>query len=171
MFLPRCRATDWLPSSQWSSQQWHLWLNWTACATSCGLLCLHHPCGQYSHPCYSCLAFPSVISFKNKARYQLKESYKIVMKLIKDDTDEMIYHIVGLEESMMWKWLQYPKQPIVLMQSYQISNDIFHRIRIKQFTICMETQKTPNSQNYLEKERHRLDESGSLISDDTTKLQ
>ena len=35
---------------------------------------------------------------------------------------------------------------------YQITNGIFHRTGTKNFTICMETQKTPNSQIYLEKE-------------------
>ena len=35
---------------------------------------------------------------------------------------------------------------------YQITNDIFHRTRTKNFTIHMETQKTPNSQSSLEKE-------------------
>ena len=36
---------------------------------------------------------------------------------------------------------------------YQITNVIFHRIRTKNFTICIETQKTPNSQSDLEKEK------------------
>ena len=36
---------------------------------------------------------------------------------------------------------------------YQITDVIFHRIRTKNFTICMETQKTPNSQSNLEKEK------------------
>ena len=36
---------------------------------------------------------------------------------------------------------------------YEITNDIFHRTRIKNFTICMETPKTPNSQSNLEKEK------------------
>ena len=35
---------------------------------------------------------------------------------------------------------------------YQVANDIFHRTRIKNFTIHMETQKTLNSQSSLEKE-------------------
>ena len=35
---------------------------------------------------------------------------------------------------------------------YQIINGIFHRTRIKNFTIHMETQKTPNSQSSFEKE-------------------
>ena len=34
----------------------------------------------------------------------------------------------------------------------QITNGIFHRTRIKNFTIHMETQKTPNSQSTLQKE-------------------
>ena len=36
---------------------------------------------------------------------------------------------------------------------YQITNGIFHRTRTKNFTIPMETQKTPNSQSNLEKEK------------------
>ena len=35
---------------------------------------------------------------------------------------------------------------------YQISNDIFHRTKTKNFTIHMETQKTLNSQSSLEEE-------------------
>ena len=53
---------------------------------------------------------------------------------------------------------------------YQITNGIFHRTRTRNFTICMETQKTPNSQSNLKKEK-QLEESGSLTSDYTTKLQ
>ena len=36
---------------------------------------------------------------------------------------------------------------------YQTTNDIFHRTRTKNFTICIETQKTMNSQSNLEKEK------------------
>ena len=36
---------------------------------------------------------------------------------------------------------------------YQTTNGIFHRTRTKNFTICMETQKTQNSQSNLEKEK------------------
>ena len=35
---------------------------------------------------------------------------------------------------------------------YQITNGIFHRTRTKNFTIHMETQKTPNAPSSLEKE-------------------
>ena len=36
---------------------------------------------------------------------------------------------------------------------YQITNGIFHRTRTKNLKICVETQKTPNSQSNLEKEK------------------
>ena len=36
---------------------------------------------------------------------------------------------------------------------YQTTNGILHRIRTKNFTIRMETQKTPNSQSNLDKEK------------------
>ena len=36
---------------------------------------------------------------------------------------------------------------------YQTTTGIFHRTRTKNFTLCMETQKTPNSQRNLEKEK------------------
>ena len=36
---------------------------------------------------------------------------------------------------------------------YQTTTGIFHRTRTKYLTICMETQKTPNSQSNLEKEK------------------
>ena len=35
---------------------------------------------------------------------------------------------------------------------YQITNDIFHRTITKNFTVHMETQKSPNSQNSPEKD-------------------
>ena len=37
---------------------------------------------------------------------------------------------------------------------YQTTYGIFHRTRTKNLKICMETQKTPNSQSNLEKEKH-----------------
>ena len=53
---------------------------------------------------------------------------------------------------------------------YQTTNGILHRITTKNFTICMETQKTLSSQSNLEK-KDELEESGSLTSNYTTKLQ
>ena len=36
---------------------------------------------------------------------------------------------------------------------YQTTNGTFHRTRTKKFKICMETQRTPNSQSNHEKEK------------------
>ena len=36
---------------------------------------------------------------------------------------------------------------------YQTTNGVFHRTRTENFTICMETQKAPNSQSNLENEK------------------
>ena len=59
---------------------------------------------------------------------------------------------------MDWKnqyteeWVYYSKQSIDSMQSLSSTNSIFHRTRANNFTICMEIQKTSNSQSNLEKE-------------------
>ena len=54
---------------------------------------------------------------------------------------------------------------------YQITNSIFHRIKTKNLTTHMETQKTLNSQSSPEKEDLELEESPFLMSGYTTKLQ
>ena len=59
---------------------------------------------------------------------------------------------------------------------YPIINGIFHRIRTKHFTICRNTkfvniQKTRHSQSNLDKGKMELEESNSLTSDYTMKLQ
>ena len=40
-----------------------------------------------------------------------------------------------------------------LCSPYQTTNDIFHRTGTKNFTVCIETQKTPNSQSNFDKEK------------------
>ena len=54
---------------------------------------------------------------------------------------------------------------------YQITKDILYITRTKYFKICMETQKTLNSQSNIEKKKMELEESGSMASDYTKKLQ
>ena len=54
---------------------------------------------------------------------------------------------------------------------YQANNGIFYTARTNHLKICMETQKTPNSQSSLEGKKTELEESGSLNSDHTTNLQ
>ena len=64
-----------------------------------------------------------------------------------------IYHVLGLEESILWKWLYYPKQSTDSMQSlsnYQWHFFFFYRTRRKNLKNFLETQKTPNSQGNLE---------------------
>ena len=75
------------------------------------------------------------------------------MKGIKDDTgDEEIYHF--LDQKSQYYENDYTAQSNLQIQcnSYQITDGIFHRIRTKKNLICMETQKSPNSQSYYEKE-------------------
>ena len=45
----------------------------------------------------------------------------------------------------------------------------FHKTRTKKFTVCMETQKIPNSESNLEKEKQSW-KNHTLTSDNTTKL-
>ena len=47
----------------------------------------------------------------------------------------------------------------------------FTELEQKNLKICMETQKTPNTQSSLEGKETELEESDSLTSDYTTKLQ
>ena len=42
--------------------------------------------------------------------------------------DGEIYHVHGLEESIEWKWIYYPKQSMIQCNPYQATNSIFHRI-------------------------------------------
>ena len=46
---------------------------------------------------------------------------------------------------------------------------IFHRIKAKNFAICMETQKTPEQPKQSWERKAELEESGSLTSDYTTR--
>ena len=82
------------------------------------------------------------------------ENYKTLMKEIKDDINRW-------RNTMFLDWKNrhcendYTTQSNLQIQcnSYQITNGILHRIRTKNFTIHMETQKTPNCQSNLEKEK------------------
>ena len=67
--------------------------------------------------------------------------------------DGKIYSAHELEEVILLKWPYYPRQSTCLMPSYQSTNRISHRSRTNNSKICMKTQKTPNSQSNLEKEK------------------
>ena len=84
------------------------------------------------------------------------ENYKKLMKEIKDATNRWrdipcfwIGRINIVKPTILPKAIyRFIASPI-----NQTTNGIFHRTRTKNFTICMETQKTPNSQSNLEKEK------------------
>ena len=88
--------------------------------------------------------------------------YKMLMKEIKDDTAR---YTLFLDWKSQHCENDYTTRSNLQIQcnSYQITNGIFHRTRTKYFTICTETQKTPNRKNNLEKENR--------TSEYTTKLQ
>ena len=86
------------------------------------------------------------------------ENYKTLMKDINDDTNRW-RDIPRYTMFLDWKDQHcendYTTQSNLQIQCnpYEITICIFHRTRTKNFTICVETQKTPNSQSNLEKEK------------------
>ena len=68
-------------------------------------------------------------------------------------TDGKIYCVLGLEESYCQNAYTAQSNLQIQCNPYEITNGIFHRTRTENFTICMETWKTPNSQSNLEKEK------------------
>ena len=86
------------------------------------------------------------------------ENYKTLMKEIKDDTNRWrniscswIRRINIVKMSILPKEM-YRFSAILIKLPICSNSGIFHRTRTNNFTICMETQKTSNSQNNLEKE-------------------
>ena len=76
------------------------------------------------------------------------------MKEIKDDTNrwrDIPCSWIGRINIV--KMTILPKAIYRQCNPSQTTNGIFHRTRTKNFTICMETQKTPNNQSNLEKEK------------------
>ena len=82
------------------------------------------------------------------------ENYKTLMKEIKDDINRWERYSMFLGRKNQYCENDYTTKCSIQIQCnpYQITNGIFHRTRTKDFTIHMETQKTPNSQSSLEKE-------------------
>ena len=82
------------------------------------------------------------------------ENYKMLIKEIKDDINRWRDITCSWAGRINIVKTDYTTKCNLQIQCdpYQITNDIFHRTRTKNFTICMETQKTLNSQSSLEKE-------------------
>ena len=94
------------------------------------------------------------ISLPKETKDLYAENYKTLIKEIKDVTNRW--------RDIPCSWIgrmntenDYTTQSNLQIQCnpYQTTNGIFHRHRTKNFTICMETLKTPNSQSNLEKEK------------------
>ena len=58
------------------------------------------------------------INIPKEAKDIYSENHKILIEEIKDDTNRgEIYHTLGLEEWILWKWLYYTKQSTDSVQS------------------------------------------------------
>ena len=81
------------------------------------------------------------------------ENYKTLMKEIKDDK-QMEEYTMFMDWKNQYSENEYTNQSNLQIQCnpYQANNGIFQRTRTNNFTICMEIQKTLNSQSNLEKE-------------------
>ena len=88
------------------------------------------------------------------------------MKEIKDDTNRWrdIYHVLGWEESVLWKWIYYPKQPTIECNPYQSNNGIFHRMRTKSFYNLYGNTKDPKKSKQPWERKMELEDSGSGTS-------
>ena len=95
---------------------------------------------------YACISFIHMYSFKHM--------YKTLVKEIKDNINRWRLYSMFLSRKNQYCENDYFTQCNLHVQCdcYQITNGIFHKTRTKNFTIHMETQKTPNSQNSVEKE-------------------
>ena len=82
------------------------------------------------------------------------ENYNTLMKEIKDDINRWRDIPCPWGRKTQYCENDYTTKCNLLIQCnpYQITNGIFHRTRTKNFTIHIETQKTPNNQSSLEKE-------------------
>ena len=93
------------------------------------------------------------------------EKYKTLMKEIKEDTNRWR----NIPCSWIWK-NQYSENDYTTQSNlqiqcnpYQATSHIFQRTRTNNFKICMEIQKTSNSQSNLEKEERNWRNQPALL--------
>ena len=82
------------------------------------------------------------------------ENYKTLVKEIKDDTSRWEKYTMVTDQKNQYSENEYTIHSNLQIQfnPYEATSAIFHRARTNNFTICMEIQKTSNSQSNLEKE-------------------
>ena len=76
------------------------------------------------------------------------------MKEMKNDADGKIHHFLELEESILSKWLYYPRAIYRFNATLiKLSMAFFHKVRIIFFFNFLGNTKTLNSQSNTEKEK------------------
>ena len=92
------------------------------------------------------------INLPEETKELYAENYKTLMKETKDDTNrwrDIPCSWIGRINIVKMTTTQSNLQ--IQCNPYQTTTGIFHRTRTKNFTICMETQRSPNSQTILRK--------------------
>ena len=91
------------------------------------------------------------INLPRETKDLYSENYKTLMKEIKNDTNRWRDIPCSWVGRNIVKMTILPKAILQIQcNPYQITNGIFYRSRTNNLKICMETQKTPNSQSSLE---------------------
>ena len=90
------------------------------------------------------------INLPKETKVLYTENYKTLMKETKDDINR--WRDIPCSWKNQYCENDYTNKHNLQIQCdlYQITNGIFHRTRTKNFTVHMETQKTPSSQSGLE---------------------
>ena len=112
------------------------------------------------------------INLPKETKDLYSESYKILMKTLRSRWHRWEKYTIFLNWENQYCENDCTTKSNIQIQCNpcQITNSIFHRARTKNFTIHMETQKTPKSQSKRIKEK-QMEGSISLTSDYSTKLQ